>query len=99
MPIKTFAKNLRFLMYKKGISQLELSRKLNVSKSAAWHWFNGRSFPASHDTLLRLCDALGIKSIDDFIRRDITQSVKGHRRNTKKISNKVTLNRTQKTKS
>jgi transcriptional regulator with XRE-family HTH domain len=87
MPIKTFAKNLRHLMYKKGITQLELSRRLQVSRAAAWHWFNGRSFPSSHDTLLRLCDALGVKSIDDFIRRDITKQVKPLKRSAKKVSN------------
>jgi len=55
-----FAKNLRFFMEEKGISQADICRELNVSSATASDWCNGNKFPRT-DKIQRLADLLGVR--------------------------------------
>ena len=54
-----FAKNLRYFMDAKGISQADICRVLNVSSATASDWCNGNKFPRT-DKIQRLADLLGV---------------------------------------
>ena len=54
-----FAKNLRYFMDAKGISQADICRELNVSSATASDWCNGNKFPRT-DKIQRLADLLGV---------------------------------------
>ena len=54
-----FAKNLRYFMEAKGISQADICRVLEVSSATASDWCNGNKFPRT-DKIQRLADLLGV---------------------------------------
>jgi transcriptional regulator with XRE-family HTH domain len=56
----TFAEKLRDLRTGKGLSQKELADAANVTQAAVAHWEAGKKIPA-FDSVLALCDALGVK--------------------------------------
>jgi DNA-binding transcriptional regulator YiaG len=85
MPLQTFAKNLRHLRLQRGYSQTDIARILGLKKPMNYqHWEKGRCWPSTHEQLLRLCDILGVVSIDKFIRTDMTRTGKKlrYRKNT-----------------
>ena len=55
-----FAKNLRYFMEAKGISQADICRELNVSSATASDWCNGNKFPRT-DKIQQLADLLGVR--------------------------------------
>ena len=55
-----FVKNLRYFMEKKGISQADICRVLNVSSSTASDWCNGKKHPRP-DAIGQLADLLGVR--------------------------------------
>ena len=55
-----FVKNLRYLMEKKGITQADICRDLNVSSATVSDWFTGKKYPRV-DAMQRLADLLGIR--------------------------------------
>ena len=55
-----FTKNLRYFMEKKGISQADICRELNVSSATVSDWCNGKKHPRP-DAIGRLADLLGIR--------------------------------------
>ena len=55
-----FAKNLRYFMDKKGISQADICRELNVSSATVSDWCNGKKHPRP-DAIRRLADLLGVR--------------------------------------
>ena len=54
-----FAKNLRYFMEAKGISQADICRELNVSSATASDWCTGKKYPRV-DAMQRLADLLGV---------------------------------------
>ena len=54
-----FAKNLRYFMEAKGISQADICRELEVSSATASDWCNGKKYPRV-DAMQRLADLLGV---------------------------------------
>jgi transcriptional regulator with XRE-family HTH domain len=81
MPLKTFAKNLRFLRMQWGLSQTEIAKQLHLpDPNVVQHWEKGRCWPVSHDLLIQLCDILGVLSIDRFIRIDLSDMPRLRRR-------------------
>ena len=56
---ETFAKNLRYFMEARGISQADICRVLEVSSATASDWCSGKKYPRV-DTMQRLADLLGI---------------------------------------
>lgn len=55
-----FVKNLRYFMEKKGVSQADICRVLNVSSATASDWCNGKKHPRP-DAIGQLADLLGIR--------------------------------------
>ena len=55
-----FTKNLRYLMDKNNITQIDISRALNVSTSTVSDWCNGNKFPRV-DRLQRIAELLGVR--------------------------------------
>lgn len=55
-----FTKNLHYLMGKNNISQIDISRALNVSTSTVSDWCNGNKFPRV-DRLQRIAELLGVR--------------------------------------
>ena len=55
-----FVKNLRYFMEKKGISQADICRVLDVSSATASDWCNGKKHPRP-DAIGQLADLLGIR--------------------------------------
>ena len=55
-----FAKNLRYFMEARGISQADISRALNVSSATVSDWCNGNKFPRT-DSIQQLADLLGVR--------------------------------------
>ena len=55
-----FTKNLRYLMDKNNITQIDISRALNVSTSTVSDWCNGNKFPRV-DKLQRIAELLGVR--------------------------------------
>lgn len=55
-----FVKNLRYFMEKKGISQADICRVLNVSSATASDWCNGKKHPRP-DAIGQLADLLGVR--------------------------------------
>ena len=55
-----FTKNLHYLMDKNNISQIDISRALNVSTSTVSDWCNGNKFPRV-DRLQRIAELLGVR--------------------------------------
>lgn len=53
---------------KKGITQQELARKLNLSRSAVSNWEVGRNYP-DLDSIVLLSDILGL-TLDELLRED-----------------------------
>jgi transcriptional regulator with XRE-family HTH domain len=76
MSLYLFAKNLRHIRFVRGLSQEQLGRKLNVVHQTIGHWERGICYPQKLDQLVELCDVLKIKSIDQFIRTDMTRDYK-----------------------
>ncbi|MBO7709698.1 MAG: helix-turn-helix transcriptional regulator [Lachnospiraceae bacterium] len=54
-----FARNLRFLMDARGISQADICRELNVSSATASDWCSGKKYPRV-DAMQHLADLLGV---------------------------------------
>lgn len=55
-----FVKNLNYFMKKRGISQADICRDLNVSSATASDWCNGKKHPRP-DAIGQLADLLGIR--------------------------------------
>lgn len=55
-----FVKNLRYLMEKKGITQADICRDLNVSSATVSDWFTGKKYPRV-DAMQRLADLFGVR--------------------------------------
>ena len=55
-----FAKNLRYLMDARGITQADLCRELDVSSATASDWCSGTKHPRV-DKLQRIADILGVR--------------------------------------
>jgi transcriptional regulator with XRE-family HTH domain len=79
MSLKLFSKNLRFYRFARGWSQDNLAKRLLVSRATVGHWETGQRYP-SHEKLIALCDLFRVRSIDRFVRSDLTQSVKERKR-------------------
>ena len=60
---KTIAKNLRRIMYDKGISAAELSKATGISKGTLLCWMNAIRTPRA-DGIDRLCEYLNIERAD-----------------------------------
>ena len=58
-----FAKNLRSLRKKAGLSQRELALRLNVTQGTVCHWEQNRNQP-TREGLQELCKVLGCKAED-----------------------------------
>ena len=54
-----FARNLRYLMDARGITQADICRELNVSSATASDWCAGKKYPRV-DAMQRLADLLGV---------------------------------------
>jgi transcriptional regulator with XRE-family HTH domain len=92
MPLHIFAKNLRARRLQLNFTQVEMAKKLGLRSSKRYqHWENGICWPETHLLLLQMCDILQIESIDDFVRRDWSRSVKRRQPSAKNLSNKVNL--------
>ena len=55
-----FAKNLRYLMDAKGITQADICRVLNVSSATVSDWCTGKKYPRV-DAMQRLAELLGVR--------------------------------------
>ena len=55
-----FARNLRFLMDEKSISQADICRALDVSSATVSDWCTGKKYPRV-DAMQRLADLLGVR--------------------------------------
>jgi transcriptional regulator with XRE-family HTH domain len=55
-----FVKNLNYFMKKRGISQADICRDLNVSSATASDWCNGKKHPRP-DAIGQLADLLGVR--------------------------------------
>ena len=56
---------------KKGMTQMQLAERMNVTDRAVSKWENGRSMPDS-SIMLELCDVLGI-SVNDLLHGEVVQ--------------------------
>ena len=56
---------------KKGMTQMQLAERMNVTDRAVSKWENGRSMPDS-SIMLELCDVLGI-SVNDLLHGEVIQ--------------------------
>ena len=54
-----FARNLKYFMEAKGITQADICRELEVSSATASDWCAGKKYPRV-DTMQRLADLLGV---------------------------------------
>ena len=54
-----FAKNLRYLMEAKGISQADICRSLDVSSATVSDWCSGKKYPRT-DKLQHLAEMFGV---------------------------------------
>lgn len=54
-----FARNLKYFMEAKGITQADICRELEVSSATASDWCTGKKYPRV-DTMQRLADLLGV---------------------------------------
>jgi transcriptional regulator with XRE-family HTH domain len=74
MPLQTFAKNLKMTRERLGYTQQQVADALKeVTIGQYQHWEAGRTWPRFHQQLLDLCDFLKVKSIDDFVRKDLSK--------------------------
>lgn len=55
-----FAQRLSYLLEKKGKSQLDMARELDVATGTVSSWVNGQKFPRV-DALERIADYLGVR--------------------------------------
>ena len=56
---KIFAKNLRYLMDAKGITQADICRALDVSSATVSDWCSGKKYPRT-DKIQHLAELLGV---------------------------------------
>ena len=61
-----FANNFKKIMIKKGISALDISNELGVSRSTVTHWSNGERFPKNSETITKLANLLGVSEQSFF---------------------------------
>jgi repressor LexA len=54
-----FIKNLRYIMEKKGITQADICRELNIPSATMSNWFTGQRYPRI-DKMQQLADMLGV---------------------------------------
>ncbi len=54
-----FAKNLRYFMELKGITQADICRELNIPSATMSNWFTGQRYPRI-DKMQQLADMLGV---------------------------------------
>lgn len=59
----TIAKNLNYFLEKRGFTQADLARKLNVSTATACNWCKGIKMPRM-DKIDIICEFLGIERSD-----------------------------------
>lgn len=57
---ETFQDRLVFAMKKKDIKQVDIVRKLKVSRGTASNWYSGKTEPEGPEQLARLADLLGV---------------------------------------
>ena len=55
-----FIKNLRYIMEKKGISQADICRELNIPSATISNWCTGQRYPRI-DKMQQLADLLGVR--------------------------------------
>lgn len=55
-----FIKNLRYIMEKKGITQADICRELNIPSATISNWCTGQRYPRI-DKMQQLADMLGVK--------------------------------------
>ncbi len=63
---------------KKGMTQMQLAERMNVTDRAVSKWENGRSMPDS-SIMLELCDVLGI-SVNDLLHGEVVQMEEYHKK-------------------
>ena len=54
-----FIKNLRYIMEKKGITQADICRELNIPSATISNWYTGQRYPRI-DKMQQLADMLGV---------------------------------------
>lgn len=67
MEDKKIRSNIKALREKKGISQMELAKKVGVSHTTARNWDHGRTGLEVFDLVARLCEALDCQAKDLII--------------------------------
>lgn len=55
-----FVKNLRFIMEKKGITQADICRELDIPSATVSNWYTGQRYPRI-DKMQQLADLLGVR--------------------------------------
>ena len=55
-----FVKNLRYIMEKKGISQADICRELDIPSATISNWCTGQRYPRI-DKMQQLADLLGVR--------------------------------------
>ena len=56
---KIFIKNLKYIMEKKGITQADICRELNIPSATISNWCTGQRYPRI-DKMQQLADLLGV---------------------------------------
>ena len=73
-----FAKNLRFFLEKNNMTQLELSKKLNVGTTSVYNWCNGIKTPRM-DKVDKMCQIFGCRRsdliTDSYVSNDVPQGL------------------------
>lgn len=83
--------NIADLRSKAGLTQLELSRKVNVTESTIANWETGRSDLKWIDKVIRLCDALNCQPKDLIYKKEkasYPEIFEEHRENKRKSPEK-----------
>lgn len=70
---KTLNENIKMLRIKNGLSQVELAKRLNVSKQCVSNWENDNILP-SITMLMRLADFFGVTT-DLLLGREVVDAI------------------------
>ena len=65
---EVFSKNLKQLMARDNLSQVDLAKRLGVTKAAVSYWYNGRSVPQV--SVIQQMAAIFCCSTDDLLNPD-----------------------------
>ena len=68
--LKTFARNLRYLMRVRNLTATDLSDNLDISESRISNWLSGNCYP-KQEIFVRLCELLAYTDIFRFITEEI----------------------------